>query len=95
MANWGLISTNTWLLCTDLTYPKSPNTSGVPLHTSETEEVSNLCYNHDIPGPRNVRCLRTSAVLFCWMTVYLDCHDSRGSGGLNGGKVAGMRQNRL
>jgi hypothetical protein len=62
----------------------------VPLRKSETEEVSNLCHNHDIPGPRNVRCLRTSAVLFCWVIVYLDGHDSRGSGGLNGGKVDGI-----
>jgi hypothetical protein len=56
-------------------YPKSVNTSGLPLRKYQTEEVSNLCTTrHPL-----IKDVGDGAVLH-WF-VYLDGHDSGGSGG--------------
>jgi hypothetical protein len=66
-------STKRRLPCTALTYPKSANTSGLPLRKYQTEEVSNLCTTQH-PLARGVG---DGAVLH-WF-VHLDGHESRGS----------------
>jgi hypothetical protein len=77
MAHWGLISTNTWLPCTDLTYPKSVNTSSLQLRKYQTEEVSIWCTTqHPL-----IKDVGDGAILFCWVIAYLDGNNSRGSGG--------------
>jgi hypothetical protein len=66
-------STKRRLPCTDLTYPKSANTSGLPLRKYQTEEVSNLCTTKH-PLARGVG----DGAVIHWF-VHLDGHDSRGS----------------
>jgi hypothetical protein len=68
-------STKRRLPCTALMYPKSANTSCLPLRKYQTEEVSNLCPTQH-PLARGVG---DGAVLH-WF-VHLDGHDSRGSDG--------------
>jgi hypothetical protein len=68
-------STKRRLPCTALTYPKSANTSGLPLRKYQTEEVSNMCTTQH-PLARGVG----DGAILHWF-VHLDGHDSRGSAG--------------